>query len=132
MNFKQFSYYSEGLQLVVVIHHASTILQEWRAVRIKDPKLSPEDFRCLLWHKPPPSHIKINVDAGVGMVVRDEEGGFLMGRSLVSQGLMEVDEGEAWGVLEVMSWGESWVTINNPNYYMSEVRRNANIVACGS
>ncbi|KAL8492939.1 hypothetical protein ACS0TY_024225 [Phlomoides rotata] len=40
------------------------------------------------------------------MVARDDEGGFLMGRTLVAQGLMEVDEGEAWGVVEAMCWAK--------------------------
>ncbi|KAL8521260.1 hypothetical protein ACS0TY_011702 [Phlomoides rotata] len=38
------------------------------------------------------------------MTIRDEAGDFIASRTLVSTGMMTVDEGEAWGVVEVLIW----------------------------
>ncbi|KAL8500444.1 hypothetical protein ACS0TY_020153 [Phlomoides rotata] len=48
--------------------------------------------------------MRASLETGLGMVIRDDEERFLLGRCLVSQELMDVDEGEAWGVLEALCW----------------------------
>ncbi|XP_073313582.1 uncharacterized protein [Primulina huaijiensis] len=71
------------------------------------------------WTPPPSGTVKCNIDAaffddiksaGISMVVRNEEGRFLMARTNLIKGLCCVREGEAIGLLEALSW------IRNSNY----------------
>ncbi|KAL8520006.1 hypothetical protein ACS0TY_010806 [Phlomoides rotata] len=98
---------------LLIAHLRRVGLKQWNVARSNSSVPASETPSCECWHKPPLSFIKVNVDApffgtsmetGVGMVIRDEECEVLITRSMVSQGLMEVDEGVAWGVLEVMRW----------------------------
>ncbi|KAL8520756.1 hypothetical protein ACS0TY_011343 [Phlomoides rotata] len=59
---------------------------------------------------------KINVNAaffkesaqtGVGMMMKNDAGSFVQGRSLIILGCMDVDEGAALGFLEALSWAKS-------------------------
>ncbi|KAL8460235.1 hypothetical protein ACS0TY_031953 [Phlomoides rotata] len=58
------------------VQRVTYFLEEWRAVRVKTPSTD-------------------SVGIHRGMVIRDVDGSFLLGRCLISQGLMEVNEGEA-------------------------------------
>lgn len=71
-------------------------LNEWEAVKFADlgSLSSAHQTVCKTWHKPEPGVLKINVDAaffqetnelGLGMVMRDEEGRFVVARSIVKQ-----------------------------------------------
>ncbi|KAL8523243.1 hypothetical protein ACS0TY_013276 [Phlomoides rotata] len=59
----------------------------------------------------------VNVDAtffhksmqmGIGVVVHDENGDFVCEKSILLSSLFRVDEGEAIGVLEALSWVKSF------------------------
>ncbi|XP_075485321.1 uncharacterized protein LOC142525036 [Primulina tabacum] len=72
-----------------------------------------------IWTPPPSGTVKCNIDAaffddiksaGISMVVRNDEGRFLMARTNLIKGLCCVREGEAIGLLEALSW------IRNSNY----------------
>lgn len=65
------------------------------------------------WEKPRPSFFKYNINAaffkneriiGTGFVFRDEYGKFVVCRTRMWHGLYEVKEGEAFGLLEALSW----------------------------
>ncbi|KAL8544614.1 hypothetical protein ACS0TY_005005 [Phlomoides rotata] len=45
-----------------------------------------------------------NFQMGVGMIVRDDERGFVVCRSLLVDGLFDVDEGEAMALYEALLW----------------------------
>ncbi|KAL8468206.1 hypothetical protein ACS0TY_031441 [Phlomoides rotata] len=56
---------------------------------------------------------KVNADASFhelfgltedSMIVRNDDGVFVLRRTIKRQGLMLVDEGEAWGLLEALNW----------------------------
>lgn len=68
---------------------------------------------CRAWHPPSAGVLKCNVDAaffedtnqtGIGMVLRDEGGQFILARTLVIHGRLEVDIGEVMGFFEALSW----------------------------
>ncbi|KAL8488936.1 hypothetical protein ACS0TY_025013 [Phlomoides rotata] len=44
---------------------------------------------------------------GVGMVLRNEFGNFIVGRTLIFQGCVDFKIGEAMGFLEAVSWAKS-------------------------
>lgn len=44
------------------------------------------------------------LETGVGMVLRNSTGMFVQTHTLVGDGLLRVDEVEAWGLLEAMRW----------------------------
>lgn len=88
---------------VIAVHRAITFLEEWKAVRVKRVHYG-INSNCQCWHKPKEGEVKINVDAsfckdsfqtGLGMIIRDDTGMFVAGRTLWKPGLMTVDEGEA-------------------------------------
>lgn len=67
---------------------------------------------CNAWHAPPAGTWKLNVDAaffddtnqmGIGMVVCNELGNFVVAKSIVVQGWVEVDVGDAMGFYEALS-----------------------------
>ncbi|KAL8491613.1 hypothetical protein ACS0TY_023274 [Phlomoides rotata] len=47
---------------------------------------------------------KDTMEMGLGMVLRDDHGDFIVGRSLVLPGCYAVDVSEAYGVYEALSW----------------------------
>lgn len=71
---------------------------------------------CKKWHAPRWDFLEINMGAsflfnsmeiGIGMIVHDNEGRFLLCRTMVRSGLMQIDDGEAWGVEEALHWAYS-------------------------
>ncbi|XP_073278711.1 uncharacterized protein [Primulina huaijiensis] len=69
------------------------------------------------WMKPPDPSMKCNVDAalfkeqravGFGAVVRDSIGTFMVSRSSMRNGWLEVKEAEALALLEAMQWTSSF------------------------
>lgn len=65
------------------------------------------------WEKPPLNWVKINVDAalfgsenciGLGMIVRDAAGNFIMARSRKQENLVPLREAEAMCLKEALSW----------------------------
>ncbi|KAL8528675.1 hypothetical protein ACS0TY_006212 [Phlomoides rotata] len=71
---------------------------------------------CRAWHAPPTGMWKVNVNAaffadsqqiGIGMVLRNEFGEFLAGKTLLIPGCMNVDKGEVMGFFEALSWVKS-------------------------
>ncbi|XP_057809175.1 uncharacterized protein LOC131023647 [Salvia miltiorrhiza] len=68
---------------------------------------------CVGWHPLQPGYVKCGVDVaffedlhamGVGLVLRDHEGHFIMAKTLKVQGLFKVEEGELMGIKEALSW----------------------------
>lgn len=71
------------------------------------------DPSCLLWHINPHNFLKCNTIAAqnleenitsVGMVLQDDVGEFIAGRTVVISGIQMVKEVESIGLLETMSW----------------------------
>ncbi|KAL8537721.1 hypothetical protein ACS0TY_012751 [Phlomoides rotata] len=57
--------------------------------------------------------LHLNVDAsffehlsltGAGVIVRDDEGEFVLCKTITRHCIMSVDEGEAWALLQALSW----------------------------
>ncbi|KAK6161535.1 hypothetical protein DH2020_004916 [Rehmannia glutinosa] len=97
------------------IRVADCVLKEWRMFRGKQGaiKTDPSDSLQMHWKKPPHMWMKCNVDAviccqknatGIGLVLRDDAGIFIVARTLWFQGIYEVREAEALGVREALSW----------------------------
>ncbi|CAN1123210.1 hypothetical protein LINPERPRIM_LOCUS3133 [Linum perenne] len=73
------------------------------------------DGRCVRWHKPPPTYVKINCDAAIstegqafwiGVVIRDEEG-TLMGYKIERRtGCPPVRECEAEALVCALKWAD--------------------------
>lgn len=85
---------------------------QWKKVRL--PSLEERvRRRCDLWHKPANGMFYVNVGAnffgtslqtGLGMVIRDDTGEPIGFQTMKRDGLLRVDEGEAWGVFEAIKW----------------------------
>lgn len=82
---------------------ALSLLKEWDEVRLPC-RISSVTRTCPKWHEPKTRVFKINVDAnffaetletGVGMIVHDDLGEFVVARTLYRSGLLRVDDGEA-------------------------------------
>jgi len=67
----------------------------------------------LKWIKPSPDRFKCNVDAffsqarnrvGIGVCIRDDEGRYVLAKTEWTSPLLEVDLGEALGLLSAMYW----------------------------
>lgn len=72
---------------------------------------------CKAWHKQTSVTWKVNVNTvffrdigqtGVGMVIRNDSGAFVAGRTLVISGCMDVEVGETMNFFEAFSWLEIW------------------------
>ncbi|KAK6157968.1 hypothetical protein DH2020_005282 [Rehmannia glutinosa] len=95
---------------------AVNYLNEWRKVRIGDGSSFQVERTTRIrsqWQKPTFPFLKCNVDAslcmnskstGVGMVLRNDEGDFLVARTMVFHGQFQIREAEAIGVREALSW----------------------------
>lgn len=93
-------------------HAAKMFLQEWNQVQ-QHKEISVNRHACQAWHAPPLGYLKVNIDAaffedsnhiGLGMVIRDSNGSFVVGRTLILDGCVDVDVSETMGFLEVLSW----------------------------
>ncbi|KAL8543145.1 hypothetical protein ACS0TY_003876 [Phlomoides rotata] len=89
-----------------------SVLEEWRAVRTPISK-SRLTSCCEKWKIPKADYVKVNVDASffehlgltwAGIFIRDEEGEFVLGKTMTRRGLLSVDEGEAWALLQALIW----------------------------
>ncbi|CAN1784844.1 Putative ribonuclease H protein At1g65750 [Linum perenne] len=93
---------------------------EWKAARaiprptIGAPRQS--NLICSSWHPPTRNQFKCNIDAGFrpveslwgwGAALRDHSGSLLAYRTGWERGQPAVKEGEAWGLLDALSWMES-------------------------
>lgn len=94
-----------------VIGSALSFLLDWQEVRA--PAVEQRVVRFKLWHAPSRGFVKVNVDAGflanslemgAGMLIRDDKGVFISCRTIVHQGLMRVDDMEAWAVAVALRW----------------------------
>ncbi|AET02182.1 hypothetical protein MTR_8g036780 [Medicago truncatula] len=65
------------------------------------------------WTKPSPGRYKSNVDAsfsepldrvGIGICIKDEEGGFVLARTEWFSPITDVDRGEALALLKALGW----------------------------
>ncbi|XP_057779546.1 uncharacterized protein LOC130998129 [Salvia miltiorrhiza] len=95
---------------------AASTWTEWRLARGSGTGRSSQQAAtalCLGWHPLPPGSIKCNVDAaffeaermmGIGMVIRDHNGAFAVGRSIKLPGCRSVEEAELVGIKEALSW----------------------------
>ncbi|XP_057775034.1 uncharacterized protein LOC130994015 [Salvia miltiorrhiza] len=95
---------------------AASTWAEWSSVRASATRSNPQQIAkavCLGWHPLPPGAIQCNVDVaffaedktmGLGMVVRNHHGEFVVGRSIILPGCRSVEEGELIGIKEALSW----------------------------
>lgn len=108
----------------VAVELSSKHVTEWRQVwKKKNSKVSAANSAVqtsVKWRPPEPGCLKINVDASVreneahysiGMVIRDHEGKFLMGKTLKVEGKVSVLEAESVGVLEALLWSVTFPNI---------------------
>ncbi|KAL8521358.1 hypothetical protein ACS0TY_011763 [Phlomoides rotata] len=88
-------------------------------------------LQCTTWHRPPTGYLKVNVDAtffreslqtGTCMVLQDDAGNFVLGRTILLSGVVDVDIGESMGFLEALSW------VKNLNLVIVVVDEDAKLV----
>lgn len=100
-----------------VVYSTKRYLVEWKQAQVISTKTL---YRDIVqddggdsWVKPNKNIVKITVDAavfkdqakyGVGMLVRDDEGEIIQGRSELFQGEVRSDYAEAMAVKEALSW----------------------------
>ncbi|XVF47134.1 hypothetical protein PTKIN_Ptkin03bG0084800 [Pterospermum kingtungense] len=65
------------------------------------------------WEKPPTAVLKCNIDVAIfadlgamrhGMILRDDKGEFVLAKSMMSDGIYAVKEGEAIGLFHAIRW----------------------------
>lgn len=93
-------------------------IKEWREVQQKKLKVNSSQASHVTeirhrWKAPPTGILKMNVDASVfegspsfslGLVLRDDRGAFIKGRTVCVNGVASVFEAETRGVLEALTW----------------------------
>lgn len=88
-------------------------LYDWMSLARSNKETQEVGTRSRTWTPPPIGSVKCTIDAaffddiqsaGVSMVVRHDEGRFLMARTTLIKGVCCVKEGEAIGLLEALSW----------------------------
>lgn len=103
---------SESLTLVIVVHKALVFMQSWKEAQNSDGT-SEVYVQCKKWHAPAAGFVKINVNAsfcsesaktGISMLIRDEKGHLLAGKTMWKPDIMKVEEREAWGLWEAVVW----------------------------
>jgi len=98
-----------------ICERASTLLASWTSVQNTKRVLTTEQNvqEVAHWTKPPPGRYKCNVDAtffesmdmvGVGICIRDEHMAFVLARMECFTPMLEVDTGDALGLLTAMQW----------------------------
>lgn len=100
----------------LVVSDALRTLNEWRTscFGITPSRVnSSPNVICRGWHNLSPGWFRAGVDAtffsednvtGIGIILQDDVGGFISTRVLCIPGCLRVDEGEAMGLHEVLSW----------------------------
>lgn len=108
---------SNHLTAAQLIHRAVIFHAEWRDAH-KPAKHSESRHQCHKWHAPAVDYVKIDVDnavfadtlqTGIGLVIRDEVRSFVACRIMVRPGVLQAEEGEAWGILEALQWVQQLV-----------------------
>ncbi|KAL8484820.1 hypothetical protein ACS0TY_027204 [Phlomoides rotata] len=96
-----------------VVYDALDFLQEWRLARVSVPGRSPLLRRYNKWHLPSARKYKCNIDVaqfhdsletGMGMVICDDAGFFVVCRTVHFPGVLRSDEAEIMGHHEALSW----------------------------
>lgn len=97
------------------------MISEWqealkqKRMRIYPPPIIKPQPSIIKWSPPPSGKLKLNVDASVfdgessfkfGMVIRDDLGFFVRGRTMHLNGPVSVLEAETRGVCEALGWVE--------------------------
>ncbi|KAK6164302.1 hypothetical protein DH2020_001166 [Rehmannia glutinosa] len=99
-----------------LVHAAMCVLNDWCSVNATSwmgGESAEQNLQLNKWKRPPSMFFKCNVDAslnngmnstGVGMILRDDKGEFVVARVVTFPGLFEPKEAEAIGVREALSW----------------------------
>ncbi|KAL6535689.1 hypothetical protein OROMI_027063 [Orobanche minor] len=91
----------------------TAFIADWKAVRLRQSGVQLQ--RCRKWHPPLAGRIKINSNAsffedslstGIGMTASNDRGEVIHYRTLLWPGLMRVEEGEAFALLEAIKWAQ--------------------------
>ena len=99
----------------VICARAESLLTSWRNAQlihhpIPHHPATPNDLK---WIKPSPGRFKCNVDAsfsqaryrvGIGVCIRDDESHYVLAKTEWMSPLLDVDLGEALGLLSAMYW----------------------------
>ncbi|KAL8524677.1 hypothetical protein ACS0TY_014324 [Phlomoides rotata] len=68
---------------------------------------------------------------GAGIFIRDEESEFVLGKTLTRRGILTVDEGEAWDLLQTLTWlsdlGMNKVDIEVDSMNLRNALQNVNV-----
>src|SRR4030065_2026083 len=98
-----------------ICDRAGSFLTSWmNAQHIRNyTSRHPTSHGDLKWYKPSPGRYKCNVDAsfshsfnrvGLGMCIRDDKGCFVLAKTEWLSPLLELDLGEALGLLSALHW----------------------------
>ncbi|XP_057770893.1 uncharacterized protein LOC130990685 [Salvia miltiorrhiza] len=108
--------------LPIPAHSISTAASSWtewklaRELVTRNSTNASYSITCVGWHSISSDTIRCNVDAtffteertiGIGMVVRNYEGAFIIGKSIKLSGCRSVEENELIGIKEALSWIKS-------------------------
>ncbi|KAL8519777.1 hypothetical protein ACS0TY_010641 [Phlomoides rotata] len=86
-----------------VLFLPTSFLTEWKVARLTTNTQTIPAITCKVWHCPPQSYAKANIDAaffndttkmGLRMILHDDDGKFLLCRFLVVSGVLRADEGD--------------------------------------
>jgi ribonuclease HI len=99
----------------VVMDRANNMLSDWSAAQIKHSRQHQQQQTgsAARWMKPSQGRYKCNVDAsfssrlnrvGIGMCIRDDQGRFVIAKTVWKSPIMNVDLGEAIGLLSAIKW----------------------------
>lgn len=108
------------LTAAIAMDISGKVIKEWQSAMARKAAINlgvkkSVPTRCLKWKPPASGFVKINVDASVfsgdpfftiDMLLRDERGVFIQGKTLKFQGSVSVPEAEARGVHEALTWLE--------------------------
>ncbi|KAK6121841.1 hypothetical protein DH2020_044454 [Rehmannia glutinosa] len=103
------------------LYSAVNFLTDWCATNFiphaqKNVAAAAPGLQISRWRKPKPMFFKCNVDAalrfdrnttGIGMIIRDDKGEFVVARTITYPGVFAPKEAEAIGVREALSWIKS-------------------------
>ncbi|XVF51873.1 hypothetical protein PTKIN_Ptkin04bG0219100 [Pterospermum kingtungense] len=101
---------------ISIVYAAKDLLCQWLAAKqfgISESRLDQFHDEIPVWNGPPSSFMKCNVDAasfasegktGFGMLVRDERGHFIAGRTCWFNSKLSSREAEALGLYQAISW----------------------------